>query len=496
MRLLFSLSLAAAAAMLPLQVHDHPGPEKLGRVSFPTSCKPQVQPEFNRAVALLHSFAYHAADQAFQRVAQQDPGCAIAHWGSAMTHYHQLWDLPPSPTDRGAADLEIGEAERLSASERERGFIRAIRIVFQDGSTLPYSTRALRYEAAMRELATTYPEDAETQIFYALALISNASPSDRDHARQKQAASLLEPLFRSFPDHPGVPHYLIHACDNQELASRGLVAARVYAGIAPSAPHALHMPSHIFTRLGLWEDSIASNLAAKAAAHQQQDTGEELHAMDYLVYGYLQAGRDQDAAQLVQQLNTMQNLSMGDFKIGYAATAIPIRYIVERGSWKDAEKIADPSVAAQPHVVAIAVWARGLGFARDGHPAEAEKEAETLRAIEGRLRTSGNSYWTTQVDIMRREITAWSAQAAHRTHDAVQILGSAADEEDAVEKLPVTPGPVLPAREQLGELLLEQGKPVAAFNAFKLASANSPGRRRALQGAAQAHHAQHAKDLR
>lgn len=469
------------------QGHDHPIPEKLGTVSFPNSCKPQVQTEFNRAVALLHSFAYQPAETAFHHVIQQDPDCAIAHWGAAMTHYHQLWDVPPSPADNDAAEQEIDHAEKPGhASERERGYIRAIRLIFQKSSAVPYTTRASNYETAMHQLALAYPKDPETQVFYALALISNASPADRSHMRQKQAADLLEPLFRLLPDHPGIPHYLIHAYDNQELASRGLVAARVYAGIAPSAPHALHMPTHIFTRLGLWSDSITSNLAARSAARQQGDTGEELHAMDYLAYAYLQSGRDQEAAQLVQQLNAMQTLNRDTFKIGYAATAIPIRYILERGEWKDAKKIPNPPSTSQPQVLAIAAWARGQGFARDGHSAEANREAVTLGQLEDQLRASGNNYWATQVDIMRREVEAWSAQAAQRSEEAASILRSAADEEDAIEKLPVTPGPILPAREQLGELYLAQRNARAASDTFKTSAANTPGRRRGLQGAAMA----------
>ena len=485
---------AIILAVLPMvlstaqEMHNHPAPEKLGTVSFPTSCKTEVQQELNRAVALLHSFAYQAAEQGFQSVVRQDSHCAIAHWGSAMTHYHQLWDLPPSPSDIAAAEEEIGQAVRLEASERERGFIRAISLVFKDDATVPYNTRAFNYEAAMHDLAVADPSDAEAQVFYALALISNASPSDREHRRQKQAADLLEPLIHDFPDHPGIPHYLIHAYDNQELASRGLSAARVYAGIAPSAPHALHMPSHIFTRLGLWNDSISSNLAARSAAQHLGDTGEELHAMDYLVYAYLQSGRDQDAANVIQQLKAMKNLRMSDFKIGYAATAMPIRYIVERQEWSDAEKVANPPDTAQPHVVAIAVWARGLGSARNGHPREADMESESLRLIEDRLRASGNSYWAAQVDIMRREVAAWSAQALNRSRDASALLHSAADDEDGIEKLPVTPGPIIPAREQLGELLLEQGNPDAASIAFKTALVNTPGRRGTLQGNVQAAH--------
>jgi hypothetical protein len=466
--------------------HTHPVPEKLGSVSFPTSCSSAVQPEFNRAVALLHSFTYKPAAEAFQRVIQQDPGCAMAHWGSAMTHFHQLWDLPPSPADTAAAKQELSEAAKLEASERERGFIHALNLIFEDAATIPYGTRAVNFEAAMRQVAAANPKDVEAQIFYALALISNASPSDTEHRRQKQADSLLEPLFHEFPDHPGIPHYLIHACDNQELAAQGLPAARVYAGIAPSAPHALHMPSHIFTRLGLWEDSVASNRAARNAAQQQGDTGEELHAMDYLVYAYLQRGHDQEAAQVIQQLQAMPNLQMESFKIGYAATAMPIRYIVERQQWKEAQQIADPPKGAQPHVVALAVWARGLGFARSGNPQDADKEAQTLQQLENRLHASGNIYWATQVNIMRREVGAWSAEAQHQSKQAAAMLRAAADDEDGIEKLPVTPGPIVPAREQLGELLLEQKDPGAALEAFRAALVKTPGRRGALRGAAKA----------
>jgi tetratricopeptide (TPR) repeat protein len=330
------------------------------------------------------------------------------------------------------------------------------------------------------------PKDVEAQVFYALALISNAPPSDREHRKQKQAANLLEPLFHEFPDHPGIPHYLIHACDNQELASRGLPAARVYAGIAPSAPHALHMPSHIFTRLGLWNESITANLAAREAALHQGDTGEALHAMDYLVYAYLQKGDDAAAAQVIRQLKTMQALRMSDFKIGYAATAMPIRYIVERKKWSDAEQIANPPETAQPHVVAIAVWARALGFARNGDTGAAARESEMLRHLEARLRAAGNGYWATQVHVMRREVVAWSAQAANQREQAAAMLRGAAEDEDGLEKLPVTPGPIVPARELLGELLLQQGDFDGASRAFKTALVNAPGRRGALEGATEA----------
>ena len=487
MRRLLILAFLIPALSATQDEHHLPAPEKLGSVSFPTTCKPATQREFDRAVALLHSFAYDPAEAAFRRVATLDPQCAMAHWGIAMTHFHQLWEPKLPPEGIPVAQNEINQAEMLEdASERERGFIHALGLVFKDAPSVPYSTRVSNYENAMREVAAANEKDIETQVFYALALISNASPSDKKHLKQKQAADLLEPLFREFPNHPGIPHYLIHAYDNQELASRGLIAARAYAKIAPSAPHALHMPSHIFTRLGLWNDSIASNLAARNAAHEQGDTGEQLHAMDYLVYAYLQSGRSQKAAAVIQQLNALQDLNMGDFKIAYAATAMPIRYAIEQHRWSDAEKVADAPAIAPPHVLAIAVWARGLGFARTGHILEARKESETLRQLEERLRISGNAYWATQVNIMRREVTAWSEQAENRPQEAVTIMRSAADDEDGIEKLPVTPGPIVPAREQLGELLLKQGDSASALKEFQTALVNSPGRRGALQGTAQA----------
>lgn len=485
-RQLLTLALVSSTLLLAQEEHNHPAPEKLGVVAFPTSCSAEAQADFNRGVALLHSFTYKPAEEAFATVVQRDPHCAIAHWGVAMTHFHQLWDLPPSPADTAAGLVEIRQAARLESSDRERGFIHALSLIFTDASTTPYPTRALSYEGAMRSLAEANPNDVETQVFFALALLSNASPSDKEHRRQKQAADLLEPLYRRFPDHPGLAHYLIHAYDNQELAARGLPAARAYAGIAPSAPHALHMPSHIFTRLGLWNDSIASNLAAQAAAEHYGDVGEEVHAMDYLVYAYLQSGRDQEAEDVIERLKRMPNLKMGDFKIGYAATAMPIRCMVERKRWEDAKGIADPAAGAQPHVIAIAVWARGLAFARTGQLKEADREAQRLRTIEDQLRSSGNQYWTAQVNIMQREVAAWSAQAAHKADEARTLLRSAADDEDGIEKLPVTPGPIIPAREQLGELLLEQGDRVAALAAFETALVNAPGRLEAQQGAAQA----------
>jgi hypothetical protein len=474
---------------LPLSAqeeHSHSAPEKLGAVSFPISCVPAVQQQFNRGVALLHSFAYDAAESTFRDVAMRDPRCAMAHWGVAMTHFHQLWEPPLPPATISIANEEIQRARAVGAdSERERKFVDALGLIYGDSATIPYGTRASNYERAMSDLAADNGQDTEAQVFYALALLANASPMDKSHAKQKRAADLLEPLYRVYPQHPGIPHYLIHAYDNAELAPRGLLAARAYSEIAPSAPHALHMPSHIFTRLGLWEDSIASNLAARKAAHEQGETGEELHAMDYLVYAYLQRGREREAAQVIQELKDMSKLNIGDFKMGYASTAMPIRYAVERRQWADAAAIVAPA-GAPPQIAAIAVWARGLGLARSGRVAESRVEIDKLRQIESRLRTVGNDYWATQARILMREVMAWSAQGDGKREEAIASMRAAADEEDAIEKLPVTPGPIVPGREQLGYLLLEQNQPVLAAKEFESALVSAPGRRGALTGTAHA----------
>ncbi len=466
--------------------HDHPAPEKLGSVSFPVSCTAGVQEEFNRGVALLHSFAYSAARTAFQHVAEQDPQCAMAHWGVAMTYFHQLWVPPLSPDTSLIARDEIQRAERIgSGSDLERGFIRALGVLFKDADRVAYPARALNYEHAMSLVAAENRTNTEAQIFYALALLANAPLTDQTHAKQKQAADLLEPLYRVYPQHPGIAHYLIHAYDNPEFAARGLPVARAYALIAPSAPHAQHMPSHIFTQLGLWDDSIASNRAARQAAHEQGDTGEELHAMDYLVYAYLQEGRDEEAGAVIQELKQMRDLEMANFKIAYAGTVMPVRYAVERGHWADAAQMVAPA-GAPPEVVAVSYWARGMGLARGGHAAEARSAMKQLQAIEEQLRSSGNGYWATQVEIQRREVEAWAAQADRRTDEATSVMRAAADKEDALEKLPVTPGPIVPAREQLGYLLLEQGQPSQALREFATTLANAPGRRGAMQGTARA----------
>jgi hypothetical protein len=475
-------------ALLPFcaasqETHDHSAPERLGKVSFPITCMPFVQQEFDRGLALLHSFAYNSAERSFRAVAENDPHCAMAHWGVAMAQFHQLWEPPLSPAGVAVGQKEIQQARALgTGSDRERKLIEALALIFQPDMEADHRSANVQYEQAVCDLATQPPGNAEAQIFCALALLSNAPQTDKSHAKQKRAAELLEPLYRAYPEHPGIAPYLIHTYDNAELAPKGLDAARAYSKIAPSAPHALHMPSHIFTRLGRWDDSIASNLAAKRAAHEQGDLGEELHAMDYLVYAYLQTARYSDATHVISQIASMTDLNRFDFKIGYAATAMPVRYVVERRQWLDAVKIAIPE-AAPPHIVALAVWARGLGFARTGSPAEAEIQISKLQGLEDRLHRARNEYWAEQVRILTLEVMAWTRQAKRSGPITAQLMGEAADREDALEKLPVTPGPIVPAREQLGYLLLEQHQPTMAFEEFRRTLALTPGRRGALLGA-------------
>jgi tetratricopeptide (TPR) repeat protein len=484
MALAMALALAFAGPSLAAdsEHHSHPAPEKLGSVSFPTSCTPAVQPAFERGVALLHSFAYSVSEQAFRDVAARDPKCAIAYWGMAMTHYHQLWEVPVGDELRAGAELIRKAGDMRTGSPRERQFIDALATYYRDADQVSPAVRAERYASAMAAMAKHSANDMEVQIFYALALIATAAPTDKTHAKQKQALAILEPLYRSHPQHPGLAHYVIHASDSTEMASGGLAAARAYSKIAPSAPHALHMPSHIFTRLGLWDDSIASNRAARQAAHEQGDVGEELHAMDYLTYAYLQRDREDDARQIVTELRTMTTITASQFKEGYAATAMPVRLAVERHDWAAAAAL-EPLPTSPPHVTALAVWARALGRARSEHPQSSDADIERLDACRRELQSAGNSYWATQVDVLLKEAQAWRSAAQGESEAAIQTLRAAADEEDALEKLPVTPGPVVPAREQLAELLMNLKRPQEALREFRVALAGAPRRRGALVGA-------------
>jgi REP element-mobilizing transposase RayT len=462
--------------------HSNPPPDTLGMVIFPTTCAPSVQPTFERGVALLHSFAYAAAERAFRDVEAKDPGCTIARWGVAMTHVHPLWEVP-SADDIAKASEEIAKAKAKPAgSLREQAFVDAIAAYYEDAATRSPAERAKAYETAMAGVAAKYPDDTEAQVFYALALLGTASPVDRGHANQKHAAAILEPLYARYPQHPGLAHYLIHAYDSAELAPRGLQAARDYAKIAPSAPHALHMPSHIFTRLGDWDDSITSNIAARNAAMAEGDVGEALHAMDYLTYAYLQRGRDADAERVVADLDALRpKLSAANFKIGYAANAMPVRLAIERRRWADAGKL-EPLPDSQPNVAAIVWWARAIGHARGGDAHASHADIAAIEACLEKLRAGANDDWATQTDVLAKSARAWHQHAHGKNDEAVANLRAAADEEDAIEKRPVTPGPIVPAREQLGDLLAELDRAREALVEYQAALTLAPGRRAALVG--------------
>jgi hypothetical protein len=484
--LLFGLAALRSSLIAQEQQHEHPAPEKLGAVQFPNSCSPAAQKEFERGVALLHSFAYSAAEKSFREVIQTDPKCAMAHWGVAMTYFHQLWEPQIAPDNFGRGRSEIETALQISGgSERERGFIDALRLIYSKSDAASYRDRAKSYAAAMAKLAERNPADVESQVFYALALLATASPADTTHANEKKAAALLEPLFQKYPQHPGVPHYLIHACDNSEMARRGLPAAQAYAQIAPSAPHALHMPSHIYTRLGMWPESIASNLAARTAAQAQGDVGEQLHAMDYLTYAYLQLGHEAEAGGVLADLRAMSQLQGEQFKIGYAASAMSARYAIERRQWKEAAQLV-VMANTQPQVNAVTFWARAVGLARSGEPSAARAEIDQLKSAQTKLQAIGDEYWAAQVHVQMNEALAWLAHAEQKDEEAITLMHAAADEEDAIEKRPVTPGAIVPAREQFGDLLLETGHPQDALKEFKSSLTTSPQRRGALTGAARA----------
>jgi hypothetical protein len=482
-----ALAAGVAAADEGEHHHDHPVPEHLGAVHFATSCGPKVQARFDRADALLHSFAYSVAHRAFAEVLAADPHCAMAAWGEAMTHYHQLWEPNvDSPAEFAAGTSEIEQATQIgAASPRERQWIKALADYYTDAA--PPKLRAQRYSDAMAGVARDYPTDSEAQVFYALSLVAigTATPADHTHANQKRAAAILGPMWKKQPDHPGIAHYLIHAYDSAELAPQGLAAARAYAKIAPSAPHALHMPSHIYTRLGLWKDSVASNRAARAAARAQGDIGEELHAMDYQTYALLQLGRVDDARKVAAEAQAMASLPAAAFKIGYAANAMPVRVAIETGDWAGAARL-EPRNGSSPKTAMLVWWARAIGRSRAALQSDPSADIAQLTTCWGALRAAGDAYGEAQAEALLKSAQAWDLDRRGDAAGAEARLTAAANQEDSLEKLPATPGPIKPAREQLGEMLLAHHRPAEALAAFETSLAAAPHRRAGLMGAAKA----------
>jgi hypothetical protein len=469
------------------QGHSGVAKETLGTVEFPVSCTAEAQKSFTRGVALLHSFTYEESAGAFREAAAKDAHCAMAHWGLAMTEYHQLWEPYAGPAELKRGSAEIRAARELKpATQRQMDYVEALGAFYDGWEQRSHAARAQAYQEAMAGVQQRNPKDKEADVFYALALIAAASPEDKRYENYRKAAAILEPVFAAHPTHPGAAHYLIHAYDRPELAAQGVAAARMYSKIAPDLPHALHMPSHIFTRLGLWEDSIASNLAAAAAARRHGDQGEEFHALDYLVYAYLQLGRNDEAEKIRDHLPALVDVpSTSLFKINYAKAAIRARCALEQRNWAEAEKLA-PEPGVQPQVAAISHWAAALGAVHNGHLDSARQHAEEVRRLSNELKEKGDAYWAAQVAIQGEEAGAWIALAENRTRDAYRMLRLAADHEDASEKHSVTPGAVRPARELLGDLLMELHQPKEALESYQKVLVSAPGRRNAIRGAEEA----------
>ena len=474
-----ALAIAIAAAS---SAHAQ-SPEKLGSVSFPNSCSESVQPHLLRAVALLHSFWWGEADKAFRDVLQRDPSCAIAGWGIAANAIGNPYAAGPSPDGAKTAQEAIAQARAIGAkTERERGYIEAIATYYDRFAERPHPARLRALADAFETLAKQHPDD-ETQIFSAIYLVSSQPPTDKTFARALQGAAILEAQFRKHPQHPGAAHYLIHAYDYPAIADKGLGAAKSYADIAPSAPHALHMPSHIFTRVGLWQESAATNRRAADASKGEAERSDKLHALDYLVYASLQMSRDKVAAAAAEEASQVPAGGATVIAVAYARAAIPARVAIERGMWQEAARLADPDKGSPPFTQAMRYFARALGAARSGDPAAAEMDAAHLGHIAEALKAAKNDYWATEVDVQRLTVDAWVAFTKGRKDQALTLMRSAADMEDQTEKHPVSPGRLIPARELLGDMLLESGRPADALAAYEASLARDPNRDRGYWGA-------------
>jgi tetratricopeptide (TPR) repeat protein len=473
--------------------------DELGTVNFPISCTPEAQAEFNHGAALLHSFWFGPAIKSFNAVTELDPTCTMGHWGVAMSLMGNPFTWPPSPKalEDGWAATEKAIAAGAK-TPREQAYIDAITAFYQDVATIDHRTRAVAYEQAMATLATQFPEDTEATIFYALALNATALPTDKSYANPLKAAEMLDPIFAEQPNHPGVAHYLIHSYDYPAIAEQGLEAAQRYAGIAPDAPHALHMPSHIFTRRGLWQESIATNLDSARIANAEATAAlgpgigaaSALHADDYLMYGYLQLAQDGAARKLLDELATIQKLDVENFVATFALASMPARYALERNQWAEAAALTlHPGVLAWenfPQSEAVLVFARGLGAARAGDVAAANQALERLHTLHTVLVEANNGYWAGQAEIQSAEVAAWIALAEGKQDEALALMQEAVTLEAATEKNPVTPGPLKPAQELLGEMLLELGEPALALQAFEASQQTEPNRFMGLYGAARA----------
>jgi hypothetical protein len=482
-----------AAALAQHEQHGG-SPDQIGatHVKFETSCAAAVRDDFNKGVALLHSFWFPEATAVFTDILKRDPSCAIAHWGIALATWGNPFGGIKNPKTVEQTRLAIERATTAgSPTPRERALIDAVRQLTTDATPGTHPARIAAYEAAMAKLVADYPADNELKMFYALAINQTAPATDKTYAKQLKAAGILEPLFTKMPEHPGLAHYIIHAYDTPPLAPKALDAARRYASLAPAVPHALHMPSHTFTRVGSWKESIETNRRSADAAHKAggpAGAGEELHALDYQIYAYLQLAQDKAAKTALDRAMSVvggaDGIAAGAAGAGaYALAVMPARYALERGAWADAAALtARP--ANTPYTEAITHFARAIGAARSGQPAAATADIARLAELRDKVQSMQDAYWTEQVDIQRRVALAWQAFAQGQKDEALTQMKAAAESEDATDKSAVSPGPLAPARELYGYMLLEAGKPAEALAAFEATMKKEPNRFRGAFGAA------------
>jgi len=477
------LAVAALAAPRPTLAQDHVHVAELGSVSFPVTCNAEARALMNPAVAMLHSFWFPEAIRTFEVAATADPGCGIAHWGVALAHFGN-----PMGGGSGAESQALGWASAQQGvqagarSPRDQAYIDAAIMLFRDHATVDNRTRMRAYEAAMQMIVENFPEDTEAKIFHAIFVVANASPTDLTFAQQRRAAAVLNELYLQYPNHPGLAHYIIHAFDSPPLAENALAAARQYLEIAPAAPHALHMPSHIFTRLGYWDESIASN---RRSADLEPTPGGKSHPIDYLVYAYLQQGRDPMALAAIEEVGgNFRGEYISGTLSSYNALAMTARYALEREDWATAAALS--VTPTTPSAEAVTHFARGLGAARLGQVDEARAEVAALEGLVAALVAQNDPYWPIVVDAQRMAVEAWIAHAEGRHAEALTLAREAADKEEEVEKHPITPGPLIPARELQGDLLMVHERPAEALAAYEATLEREPNRARTLVGAARA----------
>ncbi len=475
-----------------------PAAAKSGEVDFPISCSAPAQKKFNEAVWVLHSFWYDEAVKAFTAVTEVEPDCAMGYWGVAMSHWYPLW-YPPNAASLKAGSAAVEEAMAAKhKTDRESDYIAAIAAFYRDNDRIDHRTRAVAYEKAMEQVHLRYPDDREGGVFYSLALLATAPPTDKTYANQKKAKSILDKVNGELPNHPGVQHYLIHANDSPALAEDGLAAALCYAGIAPAVPHALHMPSHIFTRLGMWQQSIDANRAASAAAlgYVREELGpdafdgETVHSLDYLEYAYLQTGQDRAAKLVFEELQSFGRAKGPNLPMAYAIAAIPARYAVERRNWPEAAALTPPSMPFPwerfPWAEAMISFTRALGAAHTGDTAGAETEIAKLQSLKQKLEQANDDYWAKQVEVQRLGAAGILAHAKGNDKEAVELVRAAADLDASMDKHPATPAEVIPARELLADLLLEVNEPAAALREYEQTMSAERNRFRSILGVARA----------